>query len=67
MYNVSWQLNYCKSSRPLFFLDQALYAAKIVSYTQGFMLLRQAASEYGWKLNMGAIALMWRGGCIIRR
>ena len=45
---------------------QALYASKIVSYAQGFMLLRQAAKEFGWNLNYGGIALMWRGGCIIR-
>ncbi len=44
----------------------ALYASKIVSYAQGYMLLRSAAKEYGWNLNYGAIALMWRGGCIIR-
>ena len=47
-------------------LVQALYASKIVSYAQGFMLLRQAAKEFGWNLNYGGIALMWRGGCIIR-
>lgn len=47
-------------------LEQALLFAKIISYTQGFMLMRQAAQEYGWQLNYGAIALMWRGGCIIR-
>lgn len=47
-------------------LGQGLYAAKIVSYTQGYMLMREAASEYGWTLNYGAIAQMWRGGCIIR-
>ena len=47
-------------------IRQALYASKIVSYAQGFMLLRAAAAEYGWKLNYGSIALMWRGGCIIR-
>ena len=47
-------------------LRQALYAAKIVSYTQGYMLMRAAAAEYGWNLNNGGIALMWRGGCIIR-
>jgi 6-phosphogluconate dehydrogenase len=46
---------------------QALYASKIISYAQGFMLLRQAAAEFGWTLNYGGIALMWRGGCIIRR
>ncbi|HSX45490.1 MAG TPA: decarboxylating NADP(+)-dependent phosphogluconate dehydrogenase [Candidatus Saccharimonadia bacterium] len=45
---------------------QALYAAKIVSYAQGYMLMRAAAEEYGWKLNYGGIAQMWRGGCIIR-
>ncbi len=44
----------------------ALYASKIVSYAQGYMLMRTAAKEYGWNLNYGGIALMWRGGCIIR-
>src|SRR2546421_1888192 len=44
----------------------ALYASKIVSYTQGYMLMRAAAAEQKWKLNYGGIALMWRGGCIIR-
>lgn len=47
-------------------LEQALYASKIISYAQGFLLIREAAKEYGWKLNNPAIALMWRGGCIIR-
>jgi 6-phosphogluconate dehydrogenase len=47
-------------------LGQALYAAKIVSYAQGYMLMRQAAKDYNWKLNNAGIALMWRGGCIIR-
>ncbi len=47
-------------------LGKALYAAKIISYTQGYQLLRAAAQEFGWKLNYGGIALMWRGGCIIR-
>jgi 6-phosphogluconate dehydrogenase len=47
-------------------LRQAMYAAKIISYAQGFMLLREAAKEHHWKLNYGGIALMWRGGCIIR-
>ncbi len=47
-------------------LREALYAAKIVSYTQGYMLMRAAAGEYRWNLNYGGIALMWRGGCIIR-
>jgi len=45
---------------------QALYASKICSYAQGFQLLAMAAKEYGWRLDLGAIALMWRGGCIIR-
>ena len=45
---------------------RALYCSKIISYTQGYMLLRAAAKENGWNLNMGGIALMWRGGCIIR-
>lgn len=45
---------------------QALYASKIVSYAQGFMLMRAQAKELGWKLNFGSVALMWRGGCIIR-
>jgi len=44
----------------------ALYASKMVSYTQGYMLMREAARDYNWKLNYGGIALMWRGGCIIR-
>lgn len=45
---------------------QALYASKIISYTQGFMLLEAAANELKWKLDYGSIALMWRAGCIIR-
>ncbi|MEE2728941.1 MAG: decarboxylating NADP(+)-dependent phosphogluconate dehydrogenase [Candidatus Latescibacterota bacterium] len=45
---------------------RALYASKICSYAQGFQLLRMAAVEYDWQLNFGSIALMWRGGCIIR-
>ena len=47
-------------------IRHALYASKIVSYAQGYMLMRAAAKEYGWTLNYGGIALMWRGGCIIR-
>jgi 6-phosphogluconate dehydrogenase len=47
-------------------IRQALYAAKIVSYAQGYMLMRAAAQEHRWHLNYGGIALMWRGGCIIR-
>jgi 6-phosphogluconate dehydrogenase len=45
---------------------RALYCSKMISYAQGYMLLRAAAEEQGWHLNMGGIALMWRGGCIIR-
>jgi len=47
-------------------LRDALYASKIISYAQGFMLMSEAAKEMGWNLNYGEIALMWRGGCIIR-
>ena len=47
-------------------IRQALFASKIVSYAQGFMLLREAAKANGWALNYGEIAMMWRGGCIIR-
>ena len=47
-------------------IREALYASKIVSYAQGYTLMRAAAEEYGWDLNYGGIALMWRGGCIIR-
>ena len=47
-------------------LKHALYAAKIISYAQGYALMRTAAKEYKWNLNYGGIALMWRGGCIIR-
>jgi 6-phosphogluconate dehydrogenase len=45
---------------------RALYCSKMISYGQGYMLLREAGKENGWHLNMGGIALMWRGGCIIR-
>ncbi|MBF8262737.1 MAG: pGD [Parachlamydiales bacterium] len=47
-------------------MADALYASKIVSYAQGFMLMRRASVEYKWNLNFGSIALLWRGGCIIR-
>ena len=47
-------------------IKDALFAAKIVSYAQGYTLMRSAAKTYGWNLNYGGIALMWRGGCIIR-
>ena len=47
-------------------LRKALFAAKVVTYAQGYALMKAAAKEYGWNLNYGGIALMWRGGCIIR-
>ncbi|MDO8685277.1 MAG: decarboxylating NADP(+)-dependent phosphogluconate dehydrogenase [Clostridiales bacterium] len=47
-------------------IRKALYASKIISYAQGYALMRAAAATYGWNLNYGGIALMWRGGCIIR-
>jgi 6-phosphogluconate dehydrogenase len=47
-------------------ISKALYASKIISYAQGFMLMQSASNEYKWNLNLGSIALMWRGGCIIR-
>jgi len=47
-------------------LRKALYASKLVSYAQGYVLMKYAAKEFGWNLNYGGIALMWRGGCIIR-
>ena len=47
-------------------IHDALYASKIISYAQGYMLMREAAKAYDWKLSFGDIALMWRGGCIIR-
>ena len=45
---------------------QGLYASKIISYAQGFMLMREAAKVYDWTLNNAGIAAMWRGGCIIK-
>ena len=47
-------------------IGRAIYASKIVSYAQGYMLMREAAAEYQWHINYGGVALMWRGGCIIR-
>jgi 6-phosphogluconate dehydrogenase len=47
-------------------IRQALYASKIISYAQGYMLLKNASEAYKWNLNLGGLALMWRGGCIIR-
>lgn len=57
-----------EGNRELFIEDiqRALYASKIVSYAQGYQLMRAAAKSYDWDLNYGGIALMWRGGCIIR-
>jgi 6-phosphogluconate dehydrogenase len=57
-----------KGDKKLFIDDirDALYASKIVSYAQGYALMKAAAAEYKWELNYGGIALMWRGGCIIR-
>jgi 6-phosphogluconate dehydrogenase len=57
-----------QSDRERFVEDvrRALYCAKIVSYAQGYMLLRAAETEFGWRLDMGGVAQMWRGGCIIR-
>jgi len=48
------------------YVAQALFASKLISYAQGYTMMRAAANEYKWELNYGAIALMWRGGCIIR-
>ena len=47
-------------------IRRALYASKIISYAQGYALMRAAAKSYGWNINYGGVALMWRGGCIIR-
>src|SRR5690606_22687681 len=47
-------------------IRNALFASKIISYAQGYLLMREAGKEYGWHLNYGGIAMMWRGGCIIR-
>ena len=58
----------CDQNRKEFIEEvrRALYCSKIISYAQGYMLLREAAKDQGWNLNFGGIALMWRGGCIIR-
>jgi 6-phosphogluconate dehydrogenase len=47
-------------------MEKALYASKLISYAQGYMLMQEAAKEFRWDLNYGGIALLWRGGCIIR-
>ncbi|SIQ69707.1 6-phosphogluconate dehydrogenase (decarboxylating) [Alkalispirochaeta americana] len=59
-------LNDSEKARILEDLEAAVYAAKITSYAQGFMLIREAAREYSWEIDYGAVAGMWRGGCIIR-
>ncbi|MBC8403477.1 MAG: decarboxylating NADP(+)-dependent phosphogluconate dehydrogenase [Candidatus Marinimicrobia bacterium] len=56
----------CEKAECIADLEEALYASKIVSYAQGYQLMRAAADSYDWNLNNGGIALMWRGGCIIR-
>ena len=60
--------NYSPQDKEIYIsaVKDALYASKIISYTQGYMLMREAGNEYQWNLNYGGIALMWRGGCIIR-
>jgi 6-phosphogluconate dehydrogenase len=60
--------NLFKGDKASFIEDvrRALYCSKLISYAQGFMLMREAAKEQGWNLNFGGVALMWRGGCIIR-
>ncbi len=63
---VQFNLNKDDKAAYIEAVHDALYASKIISYTQGYMLMRHAAVDYGWKLNYGGIALMWRGGCIIR-
>ena len=62
------QLNTCNVNKEPFVADlkKALYASKIISYAQGYELLKQAANSYAWELNLGEVALIWRGGCIIR-
>jgi 6-phosphogluconate dehydrogenase len=52
--------------RSISHLRAALYASKICAYAEGFALLREASREYGWNLDLGGVALLWRGGCIIR-
>ncbi len=63
---AAWQGDKENKKALLAALESALYAAKICSYAQGFALLRAAAQSYGWDLRYGEIALLWRGGCIIR-
>jgi 6-phosphogluconate dehydrogenase len=56
----------CDQIRFIRYIENALFASKISSYTQGFLLLEEASRHYGWNLDLGKIALLWRGGCIIR-
>ena len=66
--SISGPTPQCKGNKEEFLnhLHDALYASKVVSYAQGYALMAAAAKEHGWNLNHGSIALMWRGGCIIR-
>jgi 6-phosphogluconate dehydrogenase len=66
MYDKSCQPITLRRDEAIQAIHDALYASKIISYTQGFMLLRQASINFEWPLNYGAVAMMWRGGCIIR-
>ena len=66
MYEKSHQPITLRREKAIQAIHDALYASKIMSYTQGFMLLRQAAMDFEWPLNYGSIAMLWRGGCIIR-
>ena len=63
---LSVSKNAAKKKQFITDIRDALYASKIISYAQGYMLMRAAGAEYKWNLNMGGVALMWRGGCIIR-
>jgi 6-phosphogluconate dehydrogenase len=63
---LSVSKNVAKKKQFIADIRDALYASKIISYAQGYMLMRAAGAEYKWNLNMGGVALMWRGGCIIR-
>lgn len=65
-YSPSKRSTIKNSEKVLCQLEQALYVAKIISYTQGFMLIQSAAIKYNWNLNLGTIAGLWRNGCIIR-
>lgn len=66
VYHTSTRLIAVDAEPAISAIHDALYAAKIISYAQGFMLMRQASQDFAWSLDYGAVALMWRGGCIIR-